>query len=69
MIRDRVLAGQASGVRIGRPTLPAAKVEKVRRALVSGLGIRAAAKATGVSTTSIMRIRKSMVEGSTAAAA
>lgn len=64
MIVARVRAGQerarSKGIRMGRPPMPASRLEKVKRALKDGLSIRAAAKATGVSTASIQRIKRSM---------
>ena len=64
MIVARVRAGQerarAKGIRMGRPPMPASRLEKVKRALKDGLSIRAAAAATGVSTASIQRIKRSM---------
>lgn len=64
MIVARVRAGQdrarAKGVRFGRPPMPIYRLEKVKRALKDGQSIRAAAKATGVSTASVQRIKRSM---------
>jgi DNA invertase Pin-like site-specific DNA recombinase len=64
MIVARVRAGQerarAKGIRMGRPPMPISRQEKVKRALRDGLSIREAAKATGVSTASIQRIKRSM---------
>ena len=56
IITSRIHAGlnraRAKGVRFG--------LEKVKRALRDGQSIRAAAKATGVSTASVQRIKRSM---------
>lgn len=64
MIVSRVMAGQAraraKGVRIGRPPTPVSRVEKVKRALKTGLSIRAVASATGVSTATVQRVKRSM---------
>ena len=64
IITSRIHAGlnraRAKGVRFGRPPMPASRLEKVKRALRDGQSIRAAAKATGVSTASVQRIKRSM---------
>lgn len=64
MIVARVRAGQdrarAKGVRFGRPPMPVYRLERVKKALRDGQSIRAAAKATGVSTASVQRIKRSM---------
>jgi DNA invertase Pin-like site-specific DNA recombinase len=63
IIASRVIAGQAraraSGVKFGRPPLAPNRVEKVRRALADGRSIRAIAKATGVSTATVQRVKRS----------
>lgn len=63
LLRSRVIAGQAraraKGVRFGRPPLPPSRVEKVRKALADGHSIRAVAKATGVSTATVQRVKRS----------
>jgi DNA invertase Pin-like site-specific DNA recombinase len=72
MIVARVRAGQdrarAKGVRFGRPPMPIYRLEKVKKALRDGQSIRAAAKATGVSTASVQRIKRSMSVQETVAA-
>jgi DNA invertase Pin-like site-specific DNA recombinase len=64
IIASRVIAGQAraraNGVRFGRPPLAPSRVEKVRRALADGRSIRAVAKAAGVSTATVQRVKRSM---------
>jgi DNA invertase Pin-like site-specific DNA recombinase len=64
LIVARVRAGQdrarAKGVRFGRPPMPPILLGRVKRALKDGLSIRSAAKATGVSTASVQRIKRSM---------
>ncbi len=63
MIRDRVMAGlnRVRGTkRLGRPPMDPAKVERIRQALVAGRGIRATARETGASTTSVMRIAQAI---------
>jgi DNA invertase Pin-like site-specific DNA recombinase len=63
MIRDRVVAGlnRVRGTkRLGRPPLSDAKVEQIKQALMAGRGIRATARATSASTTSVMRIARSI---------
>lgn len=63
IIASRVIAGQAraraNGVRFGRPPLAPSRVEKVRRALADGRSIRAVARATGVSTATVQRVKRS----------
>jgi DNA invertase Pin-like site-specific DNA recombinase len=60
MIRERVIAGlRRTTKRLGRPPMPGDRVEAIRAALASGKGIRATARATRASTTSVMRIARS----------
>ncbi|UEM23100.1 recombinase family protein [Skermanella mucosa] len=65
MIRERVMAGldraRSQGRRIGRPPMPAGKLESVRQALAGGAGVRQVARLTGVSPTAVSRVRQSMV--------
>ena len=62
IIASRVIAGQAraraKGVKFGRPPLAPNRVEKVRRALADGRSIRAVARATGVSTATVQRVKR-----------
>jgi DNA invertase Pin-like site-specific DNA recombinase len=51
---------RAKGVHIGRPPMPRGRVEKVQRALEDGQSIRAIAAATGVSTATVQRVKRSM---------
>jgi DNA invertase Pin-like site-specific DNA recombinase len=63
MIRSRVVAGlnRVRGKkRLGRPPMSETKIEEIKQALMSGKGIRAAARATGASTTTVMRIARSL---------
>lgn len=64
MIRDRVVAGlnrtRAKGTRLGRPPMPAERVEAIRTMLESGQSIRAVARATGAGTASVQRVRAAM---------
>lgn len=64
LIRSRVISGieraRAKGVHFGRPSLSPDRVERVEKALKDGLSIRAVAKATGTSTASVQRIKRSM---------
>lgn len=64
MISSRVRAGQqrsrAQGVRFGRPPIPPIDIDKVKVRLAKGQSIRVIAKATGMSTASVMRIKRSM---------
>lgn len=64
MISSRVRAGQqrsrAAGVRFGRPPIPPIDLDRVRKRLEQGQSIRVIAKATGISTASVMRVKRSM---------
>lgn len=64
IITARIHAGldraRAKGVKFGRPGLPNARLEEVRKALLDGQSIRKAAKMTGVSTASVQRVKRSM---------
>lgn len=51
---------RVKGVRIGRPPMAVSRVEKVERALKGGHSIRAVAAATGVSTATVQRVKRSM---------
>jgi DNA invertase Pin-like site-specific DNA recombinase len=67
--RERVLAGQERarqhGVRIGRPPVPQNRRRKVREALDGGAGIREAARLSGTSPQTVLRVRDEM-RGTTA---
>ena len=62
IITSRINAGlaraRAKGVSFGRPNLSLEVRRKVQKALGDGLSIRAVAKATGVSTASVQRIKR-----------
>lgn len=64
LIRSRVISGieraRAKGVVFGRPSLSPDRVARVEKALKDGLSIRAVARATGTSTASVQRIKRSM---------
>jgi DNA invertase Pin-like site-specific DNA recombinase len=64
IITSRIIAGQArarsKGVRFGRPSLPPIRLDKVRAGLAKNQSIRVIAKATGVSTATVMRVKRSM---------
>lgn len=64
LISSRVKLGQqrarAQGVRFGRPPIPLVMIDKVKVRLSKGQSIRVIAKATGMSTASVMRIKRSM---------
>ena len=68
MIRSRVMAGldRVRGhKRLGRPPMPAERVEQIKAMLISGKGVRETARATGAGTASVQRIKRSLtVEGS-----
>jgi DNA invertase Pin-like site-specific DNA recombinase len=62
--RDRIMRGQAAAraasIRFGRPPMSKAKVARAERELPGGKGIRETARLTGVSPTSISRIKAAM---------
>jgi DNA invertase Pin-like site-specific DNA recombinase len=63
MIRSRVVAGlnRVRGKkRLGRPPMAESKVEEIKRVLMNGKGIRATARATEASTTTVMRIARKL---------
>ena len=64
MIRARVMSGleraRSKGVRLGRPTTPPIRLKKVEQGLQAGGSIRVVAKATGVSTATVMKVKRSM---------
>ena len=64
MISARVKSGQqrarANGVRFGRPPIAPIDIDKVKTRLAKGQSIRVIAKATGLSTASVMRVKRSM---------
>lgn len=64
MIRARVMSGldraRQKGVKIGRPAIPPIRLDRVRKALAAGQSIRAVARATGVSTATVQRVKQSM---------
>lgn len=68
MIRSRVMAGldRVRGhKRLGRPPMPAERVEQIKAMLISGKGVRETARQTGAGTASVQRIKRSLtVEGS-----
>lgn len=65
MIRDRVMAGldraRSSGKRLGRPPMPPIQIDRIRRALNGGLGIRATARLLKVSGGKVSEIKRAMV--------
>jgi DNA invertase Pin-like site-specific DNA recombinase len=64
MIRDRVMAGldraRSSNKRLGRPPMPAFKVERIRTALADGRGIRETARLLKVSAAKVVEVRRAM---------
>lgn len=64
LISSRVKLGQqrarAQGVRFGRPPIAPIDIDKVKVRLAKGQSIRVIARATGMSTASVMRIKRSM---------
>ncbi|WP_134499449.1 recombinase family protein [Microvirga pakistanensis] len=64
MVAARVKAGlqrtREKGTRLGRPPMSDEKIEQIKMALEAGRGIRATARETGASTTSVMRIARSL---------
>lgn len=66
MIKARVAAGleraRAKGVRIGRPPVAPIRLQKVEQGLRAGHSIRAVARATGVSTATVQRVKQAMIK-------
>ena len=64
ILTSRIRAGQersrAKGTRFGRPPVAPIRLDRVRQALSDGLSIRAIAKATGVSTATVQRVKQTM---------
>jgi len=64
IITTRINAGldraRAKGVRLGRPSIAPIDLDKVRTALAKGGSIRVVAKATGFSTATVQRVKRSM---------
>jgi DNA invertase Pin-like site-specific DNA recombinase len=63
MIRERVMAGLArvrGHKKLGRPPMTQDRIQAITTALMNGKGIRATARETGASTTSVMRISRSL---------
>jgi len=71
MIRERVLAGldraKAKGTRIGRPPMEQRLVRQIQEALAAGTGVRAVARQTGASPTTVSRIKAMLPDQSVAA--
>jgi DNA invertase Pin-like site-specific DNA recombinase len=66
MIRQRIHAGlsraRAQGKRLGRPKVPSAVERQARRHLAKGAGILKVAKALGLGTGTVQRIKRAMVK-------
>jgi DNA invertase Pin-like site-specific DNA recombinase len=62
--RDRILRGQAAArslsIRFGRPPIATAKMEKAKRELAAGKGVRAVARLAGMSAASVSRLKNAM---------
>jgi DNA invertase Pin-like site-specific DNA recombinase len=73
MIRERVMAGlaraKANHIRLGRPKLAAGVEERVKAELAGGAGILKTARAIGVGTGTVHRIKREMMVGSRASRA
>jgi DNA invertase Pin-like site-specific DNA recombinase len=67
--RDRILRGQAAArslkIRFGRPPLGSVKVEKAKRELAAGKGVRQVARLAGISAASAGRIKNAMGSAAT----
>ena len=72
MITARIRAGheraRSKGVKFGRPTIAPIRLDRVKEALGNGHSIRATAKATGVSTATVQRVKQALSEEHTVAA-
>ena len=61
--RDKILRGQAAVrglVRFGRPPMPPVKIEKAKKALIAGKGVRETARLAGVSAASVSRLKSEL---------
>ena len=72
MITSRIRAGhdraRSKGVKFGRPTIAPIRLDRVKEALGNGQSIRAVAKATGVSTATVQRVKQALSDEHTVAA-
>ena len=68
MMRDRVRAGldraRAANRRLGRPPMPEARVERIRRALAEGRGVCETARMLKVSAAKVVEVRRAMAAAS-----
>lgn len=66
MITSRINAGldraRAKGVRLGRPSIAPIDLDPVRKRLNQGQSIRVIAKATGFSTATVQRVKRTMAD-------
>ena len=66
MIRARVMSGleraRSKGVKIGRPAIAPIRLKRVEQGLRAGQSIRTVAKATGVSTATVQRVKQTMAQ-------
>ena len=64
LVRARVNAGldraRSKGVRLGRPSIAPIDLDPVRKRILQGQSIRVIAKATGFSTATVQRVKRSM---------
>jgi DNA invertase Pin-like site-specific DNA recombinase len=71
MIRDRVMAGldraKSSGKRLGRPPMAPIRIERVRRALDEGRGVRETARLLKMSAAKVSQVKRVMSEGTVTA--
>jgi hypothetical protein len=58
----RVLAAVRGIVKFGRPPIPAPKVEKAKRELAAGKGVREVARLTGISAASAGRLKSELLQ-------
>ena len=62
--RDRILRGQAAAralsIRCGRPPIPIVKVERAKKLLATGKGVREVARMAGISVASASRLKNSV---------
>ena len=66
--RERILLGlsaaRANSVRLGRPSLPASKIERAKEGLKAGEAVRQIARSAGMSAASVCRLKASMERSS-----
>jgi DNA invertase Pin-like site-specific DNA recombinase len=65
--RERILMGlsaaRANAIKLGRPSLPASKIERAREGLIAGKPVRQVARTSGISVASVSRLKATIEQG------